>query len=186
MDSLLDYVYDSRKYPLSGIPRPATAPDVLIRAATDADEDPLVELARLSFQEHFGRFHTDPHIPRAQATELYAEWIRSCCHGYADWVRVAEVNGALAGVAAWKKPAALALAHGLRVGHLSIVGIHPHYAGRGLFSALTYEGTFLLEGVADYISGPTHINNYPVQRGYDKLRWRIFDAQHAFHKWLKA
>jgi len=42
----------------------------------------------------------------------------------------------------------------------------------------------LLDGIADCIEGPTHVNNYPVQRGYTKLLWRICDAHHSFHKWL--
>jgi hypothetical protein len=42
----------------------------------------------------------------------------------------------------------------------------------------------LLSGMVTCIEGPTHINNYPVQRGYDKLNWKIADARHSFHKWL--
>ena len=42
-----------------------------------------------------------------------------------------------------------------------------------------------LEGSADVIEGPTHINNYGVQFGYAKMGWRVLsDARHSFHKWI--
>ncbi len=202
VDTLLDFIYDYRKatkapptpvgvWPVlseaEGSPNPASGrgdEGVHVRLATPEDEASLLDLARISFANHFGRFHSDPGISRDDATNIYVEWIRSCARGYADWILLVEIDGKLAGYSAWKKPSAREKALPVRVGHYSIAAVHPDYSGRGLFSILTQSGMELLAGTADVIEGPTHINNYPVQRGYANLRWRIGDAHHSFQKWL--
>jgi len=184
VDTLLDFVYDSRRPPLSQVEKPLTPPGVTIRLAEPSDQAALIEMAGRSFAGHFGRYHSDPRIPREQATQVYEEWLRSSCAGYADWIVVAEIEGQRAGFSTWKKPSTAEQALALKVGHYSIVGVDPAFAGRGLLGLLTYRGMELLDGLADVIEGPTHINNYPMQRGYTRLGWRIADARHAFHKWL--
>lgn len=187
VDTLLDYIYDSRRAdgrgePAAGMTKKAGSVNVRLAAAEDEAE--LLELARTSFVNHFGRFHSDPRLSKEEATTIYVEWIRSCLAGYADWIPVVEIDGKLAGYSAWKRPSAAENSLRLRVGHYSIAAIHPAFSGRGLFSILTQFGMGLLAGLADVIEGPTHINNYPVQRGYANLGWRIGDARHSFHKWL--
>lgn len=185
MDTLLDYVYDFRKYPLKDISKPFLPSDVMLRFARQDDESTLITIAQKAFGEHFGRFHADEKILPSQATQIYKEWIKSSIMGYADYVLVAEVRDQIAGFSVWKKPSSLEQNAGIQMGHYSICGIHPDYQGKGLFGILTWEGMNLLNNQALWIEGPTHINNYPVQRGYTKLSWRICDARHSFHKWIK-
>jgi len=185
MDTLLDYVYNGRADPLQDAGRSPLSEEYAIRLAQEDDVDGLVAVARASFPAHFGRFHADERISKAQATQVYEEWIRASCNGYADWVLVATVQGRIAGYSVWKRPSALEQRAGIRLGHYSIGVVHPDYQGRGLFSALTRAGMKLFDGSADSIEGPTHVNNYPVQRAYNRLRWRIGDARHSFHKWLR-
>lgn len=184
MDTLLDYVYDLQREPLQSVPHPPLRPGTVIRSAVEDDIEELIAMAQAAFRDHFGRFHSDERIPRHRATQIYEEWMRSSCQGYADWILVAEVRGKIAGCSVWKKPSSLQRGLGIQVGHYSIGAIHPDYHGQGLFSALTRAGMELFDGVADYIEGPTDINNHPVQRAYTKLHWRICDARYSFHKWL--
>lgn len=184
MDTLVDYVYDFRRHSLCDVPRPHLFQGFTIRLAGEDDVEKLVAVAQASFQDHFGRFHSDRRISRRKATQVYEEWMKSSCKGYADWILVAEIDGRIAGFSVWKKPSPREQSLGIKVGHYSIGAVHPDYHGRGLFSALTYAGMELCDGIVDYIEGPTHINNYPVQRAYIKLLWRIFHARHSFHKWL--
>jgi RimJ/RimL family protein N-acetyltransferase len=184
MDTNLDYVVDLKKNPLAKIEPPALPADMHLRLAVPADAPELVEVAGMAFRRHFSRYMVDERIPKEQAQSVYAEWMRSSMAGYADWVYMAEIDGRIAGYSVWKKPSQAEQVHGIPLGHYSIAGVHPDYAGRGLFSALTYAGMQLLEGQVDLIEGPTHINNYAVQRGYHKLGWQIVDARHSFHKWL--
>jgi ribosomal protein S18 acetylase RimI-like enzyme len=185
MDTLLNFVFDFRtggqKEDASHVPE-----DFVLRLATSSDIESLVEIAHASFAEHFGRFHADPRIGRAAATRIYEEWIRSCANGWADWILVAEQGNRMAGYSAWKEPSALDRRHGIRIGHLSIAAVHPDFFGRGIFRALTREGMKGLRRSADWIEGPTHIDNQAVQRGWLRLGWQIAGAQHSFHKWLKS
>lgn len=185
MDTLLEYVYDSHKNPIHAVPRPQLPDGAHIRSARDEDVGELLTVAQASFQNHFGRFHADERIPHRQAMNVYSEWVRSSCAGYADWVKVAEIDGKIAGYSIWRKPSPLERNLRTRLGHYSIGAVHPEYHRRGLFTALTFAGMESLEGIVDSIEGPTHINNFPVQRAYGRLHWSIRDARHAFHKWLE-
>jgi ribosomal protein S18 acetylase RimI-like enzyme len=184
MDTLLNFIFDFRPCgQKQDVPR---VPDgFVLRLATASDTEALVETARASFAEHFGRFHADPRIGRGAATRIYEEWIRSCANDWADWIVVAIHGDRIAGYSAWKKPAALDQRHGIRLGHFSIGAVHPDFFGRGLFTALTREGMEQLRSSTDWIEAPTHIDNHAVQRGFLRLGWRIVGAQHSFHKWLK-
>ena len=186
MDTLLDYVYDFRRHPLRNVPRPRLFQGSTIRLAGENDVEELVAVAQASFRDHFGRFDSDQRISKRKTTQVYEEWMKSSCKGYADWILVAEIDGRIAGFSVWRKPSPLAQNLGIRLGHYSIGAVHPDYHRRGLFSALTYGGMELFDGIVDYIEGPTHVNNYSVQRAYSKLLWRICDARHSFHKWLKG
>jgi ribosomal protein S18 acetylase RimI-like enzyme len=184
MDTLLNFIFDFHAdRQKQGAPR--VPEGFVLRLATSSDNESLVETARASFAEHFGRFHADPRIGRAAATRIYEEWIRSCANDWADWIVVAIHGDRIAGYSAWKKPSALDQRHGIRLGHFSIGAVHPDFFGRGLFGALTREGMGQLRSSADWIEAPTHIDNHAVQRGFLRLGWRSAAAQHSFHKWLK-
>jgi hypothetical protein len=181
VDTLLDYVFD---LPRDELPVPSPLPpDVRVRPATREDVDGLLEVSRRAFAVHSGRFHSDERIPRASAVRIYEEWIRSCVEGWADWVLAAEFHGAIVGYSAWKKPSEIECRYGIGLGHYSIGAVVPEQAARGLFRALTLEGMRLLAGHAQRIEGPTHAANFPVQRAYVALGWRVADARHGFHRW---
>ena len=184
VDTLLDYYVDFRKTPFNKIPEQNPAEDTIIRFARLEDGNELTELAKASFVNHYGRYHSDPRIPRNLATQVYVEWMHSCLRGYADYFVLAEIEGKIAGLSIWKKTSDLEKTIPVRINHYSIGAIHPDYFGKKLFSLLTYEGMKLLNQESDIIEGPTHINNYGVQRGYTRLGWQIGDARHSFHKWL--
>jgi hypothetical protein len=187
MDTILDCYYDYRLTPFASLPKPVVGEGITLRLAASADRDELVAVARLAFREHYGRFHADEQIGREVATRAYEQWIHSSMDGYANWIHVAVIAGKIVGFSIWKRPSPLESQLKVCVGHYSIAGIHPDYYRRGLFSALTYEGMKSMDGIADIVEGPTHINNYSVQSVYSKLHWRVgIDARHSFHKWLKG
>ncbi|MBV8379012.1 MAG: GNAT family N-acetyltransferase [Verrucomicrobia bacterium] len=184
MDTLVDFVCALSEGRSCGLQQKSVHGGFELRLATVADLDSLAEIARASFANHFGRFHTDPRIGREQATHIYEEWIRSCALGWADWVIVAVKETRVAGYAAWKKPSSLDLRHNIRLAHYSIAGIHPDFFGKGLFTTLTRTGMEMMQEHAQWLEGPTHIDNHPVQRAYEKLGWKRVGTQTSFHKWL--
>ena len=184
MDTLVDFVYALSEGRSLGPQQKSVQGGFELRLATVADVDSLAEIARASFADHFGRFHSDRRIGREQATRIYEEWIRSCASGWADWIILAVKDTRIAGYSAWKKPSSLDLRHNIRLGHYSIAGIHPDFSGKGLFTALTRTGMEMMQGHALWVEGPTHIDNHPVQRAYEKLGWKRVGTQTSFHKWL--
>jgi len=183
MDTVVEatYRYKSNKLP----PRDPRPDGFSFRAATSSDIEELRRVSNAAFAHHFGRFHADPMIGKEMGTRIYEEWIQACVEGWGDWIILAENEGRIVGFSVWKKPSALELRYNLKVGHYSIGAIHPDFFGRGLFKRLTAEGMHLLKDCAEFIEGPTHIHNLPVQRGYLKLGWQIVDSRHSFHKWIK-
>lgn len=183
VDTLLDFVV--------GLPLPAgqglapvLAPGATLRIAARSDRDELVRVARGCFAEHAGRFQADPRLGIDRGLDIYGEWIGACLDGWADWVVVADVDGRIAGYSAWIRPSNIETRHQIGLGHYSIGAVHPDFAGRGLFRAITHQGTMMQAGLATAIEGPTQVNNYAVQKAYQTLGWRIADARHSFHKWL--
>ena len=184
VDTLLFYEVNFQKTPFSSIPIQERSKDVIIRMAEPKDEAELKLLAKAAFKKHFGRYHSDPKLTNEQATQVYVEWINSSIHGYADYFSVAEVDGKIAGLTIWKESSELEKEFSINVIHHSLAAIHPDFFGRRLYTLLTYEGMKLFDGNSDIIESATHINNYPVQRGFNRLGWQIHDARHSFHKWL--
>lgn len=184
MDTLIDFACELPKERSPGLQQTSIQGGFELRLATVADVDSLAEIARASFANHFGRFHSDRRIGREQATRIYEEWIRSCASGWADWIILAVKDARIAGYSAWKKPSSLDLRHNIRLAHYSIAGIHPDFFGKGLFTTLTRTGMEMMQGHALWVEGPTHIDNHPVQRAYEKLGWKRVGTQTSFHKWL--
>ncbi len=184
MDTLIDFVCALPKERSPGLQQKTIQGGFELRLATAADVNSLAEIARASFANHFGRFHSDRRIGREQATRIYEEWIRSCASGWADWIILAVKDARIAGYSAWKKPSALDLRNNIRLAHYSIAGIHPDFFGKGLFTTLTQTGMEMMQGHALWIEGPTHTDNHPVQRAYEKLGWKRVGTQTSFHKWL--
>ena len=186
MDTLADFVCALSQERSLGLQQKGVQGGFELRLATLADVDSLAKVARASFANHFGRFHSDRRIGPEQATRIYEEWIRSCASGWADWIILAVKDTQIAGYSAWKKPSSLDLRHNIQLGHYSIAGIHPDFFGKALFTTLTRTGMELMQGHALWIEGPTHIDNQPVQRAYEKLGWKRVGTQTSFHKWLTA
>jgi len=183
---LMDTVVEPT-FRLPGISMPVSGPcpaGFSIRFANKSDIADLRSVSAAAFSRHFGRFHADPRIGPETATRLYEDWIQACVEGWADWTLLAEHQGRIAGFGVWKKPSAAEFRYHLSVGNYNFGAIHPDYQRLGLFKYLTSEGMRLLQGEADYIVGPTHVHNLPIQRGLLKLGWQISDSRHSFHKWL--
>ena len=185
MDTLVDFVFDFSRTPLEKISLPKREPELKIRQAVRQDLPALMAINEKAFGAYFGRYHADRQMPPGAATKIYAEWVRSAFEGWADWVLVAEINGTIAGYGLWRKPLEIEEKNSLRVAHYDLAAIDPEFRGRGLWTALMLDGMRIAREFAQYIVGPVHITNYPVQYSLQKFYWRSSGARHSFHKWLK-
>ena len=184
MDSLLDFVFDFSRTSLEEINPPKRDKQLQIRHAEPADLSALMTINEKAFTGYFGRYHADPRMPPGTATKVYAEWVRSAFQGWADWILVAEVDGRIVGYGLWRKPLEIEARNSLSVAHYDLAAIDPQFLGRGLWTALMFDGMGIARNYAQYLIGPVHVCNYPVQHTLQKLGWRISGARHSFHKWL--
>jgi ribosomal protein S18 acetylase RimI-like enzyme len=184
MDTLLDFVFDFSRTPLEEINPPRRDKQLKIRRAEPADLSALMAINEKAFTGYFGRYHADSRMPPDTGTKIYAQWVRSAFQGWADWILVAEVDGRIAGYGLWRKPLEIEEKNSLRVAHYDLAAIDPEFLGRGLWTALMFDGMSVARNCAQYLVGPVHVCNYPVQHTLQKLGWRISGARHSFHKWL--
>ncbi len=184
MDTLLDFVFDFSRTPIEEIKPPRRDKQLKIRRAKPADLSELMAINEKAFTGYFGRYHADPQMPPGAATKIYAQWVRSAFQGWADWILVAEVDGRIAGYGLWRKPLEIEAKNSLSVAHYDLAAIDPGLLGRGLWTALMFDGMGIARNYARYLVGPVHVCNYPVQHTLQKLGWRISGARHSFHKWL--
>jgi len=154
------------------------------RLAQRKDLPEMLEIAERAFKNHFGRYNADPRMPPSAAKDVYREWVRSSLSHWADWVIIAEVRGRIVGYAVWKKASALEAKHRLDVIYYNLVAIHPQFAGRGVFAALSYDSMQMLREHANHLVAPTHVTHSAVHRLGFEFGWQISGARHSFHKWL--
>jgi ribosomal protein S18 acetylase RimI-like enzyme len=185
MDTLVDFVFDFSRNPLEKISVPKRDLQLKIRRATPQDLRALIAINEKAFGAYFGRYHADPQMPTGAATKIYAEWVRSAFEGWADWTLVAEVDDRIAGYGLWRKPLEIEARNSIRAAHYDLAAIDPEFRNRGLWTALMLDGMRIAREFAQYIIGPVHITNYPVQHSLQKFYWRSSGARHSFHKWLK-
>jgi len=184
MDTLLDFLFDFSRTPLESVGLPKLGTGLRIRLAQPDDLSEVLALNQKAFAKHFGRYHSDPKLPPGIGSRVYDQWVRSAFEGWADGTFIAEVNGRLAGYAAWKKASVLEVKHSFDIAHCNLAAIHPDFSGQRVFTALILEGMRMAESFSKHLDGPAHINNYPVHRAWLKLGWKITGARHSFHKWL--
>jgi GNAT superfamily N-acetyltransferase len=184
MDTLLDFLFDFSRTPLESISVPKRLDGLRIRMAKPEDLPEVLALTDKAFAAHFGRYHSDPKMPRGTGARVYSQWVHSSFGGWADWILLAEVDDRIAGCTVWKKASALEEKHSFDIAHCNLAGIHPDFFGRGLYTALKLEAMRIGRNFAKHFDLPAHVSNYPVHRGTLKLGWKIAGVRHSFHKWL--
>jgi L-amino acid N-acyltransferase YncA len=184
MDTLVYHLFDFSRMSFDRIRvrRPAGFSSRLGRRE---DLPEMLEIAERAFKNHFGRFNADPRMPPGAARDVYLEWVRSSHSGWADWVTIAEMRGRIVGYAVWKKSTPIEAKHKLDLIYYNLVAIHPHFAGRGVFGALSYDSMQMLREHANHLVAPTHVSHDAVHRMGFEFGWQICGARHSFHKWLR-
>lgn len=185
MDTLVDFVFDFLRTPIQGSKPPEQDKQLNLRPAQLADMPALMEINRRVFADYFGRYHADPRIPPGAATKIYVEWVRFALQDWADWVIVAEIDGAIAGFGLWRKLGDATQNNSPGVAYCDMVVADPAFQARRVGTALMLEGMRIARDSVQYLVGPVHISNYAIQRTLQRLGWRISGARHSLHNWLK-
>ena len=185
MDTLVDFVFDFSRTPIEELKSPEQDKQLNIRRAELADMPALMKINERVFADYFGRYHADPRIPPGAATKIYVEWVRFALQDWADWAIVAEIGDAIAGFGLWRKILDAKQNNSPGVAYCDMLVADPAFQARGVGTALMLNGMRIARPSAQYLVGPVHICNYPIQRTLQRLGWRISGARHSLHNWLK-
>jgi len=147
-----------------------------VRPARPEDVAALRAIAAASHTDT--RFYQDGRFPVSACDELYRVWIDKSCHGYADWVWVAEQEG---------QPAGYITCH-LADGEprIGLTGVATQARGRGLGHALVQRALewFFEQGVRS-VSVATQGANTRALRLYQASGFAVSDIQLWYHKWFE-
>ena len=150
---------------------------VRVRQSRPSDIPALQAIAQSSYGD--SRFYFDPCFPIESCEALYETWIKRSCEGYADVVRVAEVND---------QPVGYVSCHLMRNaphGQIGLVGVGSQTRGMGVGQTLLYHS---LDWFADHgvevVRVVTQGRNIAAQRLYQRCGFLTHSVQLWYHKWL--
>jgi hypothetical protein len=154
--------------------------DVKIRNAELSDKEALYEIAMKSF-ENYGHYAADEKLDAIKCKEIYGDWIiRSYDKKIADNILVADINGQIAGFLSHK-----IYADNFKYAAGGIGAVDLKYRSKDIFKAITISGlNWALANNCKWVEHNVLITNYPVNRSFSKLGFKISNSFITFHKWL--
>ena len=151
-----------------------------LREATTADAEQVCEVARVCFSDYFSHYHADPRLDRAKIAEGYVEWAgRSCTDkAVASTLFLPIADGRIAGFATMRR-------NSDTEGEGVLFGVHPDFAGLGIYGALIDRGKQWCHdnGMTRMIVS-TQLDNLRVQRSWSNRGFRLFQSFFTFHRWF--
>ena len=176
MDTLVRYhfIFGKKELPVDtgGIP---------VRPVRPEDVPSVGKIAGASFKGYGGHFHNDPKLDKGKCDELYVKWAINSCRDkkVANEVFVADDHGEVLGFITAKK-----ISEEAGDGVLACVG--PKAQGNGIYRSFIVKVMHWCheEGLKRMELGPL-VNNYAVQRVWQRLGFEIYASTHTFHLWLE-
>jgi ribosomal protein S18 acetylase RimI-like enzyme len=181
MDTTVTYGFDFRKSDL-----PVIENQCVLRLATAEDEEKLAKIANVSFSTSrvsMDRFHADPDLAKEKSDSLYVSWTRnSFKNKAADAIIVAEIGGVPVGYTTIEYFKAKSDSVGVNIGALILSAVSPEARGKGIYTSLIREGLVCLKPKVDIAELGTQITNFPVQKAWSSLGFKLASGSYAFHK----
>lgn len=149
----------------------------IVRSWQPEDVSILQAIARISYLD--SRFFFDPFFPKSSCEGLYETWIQRSCHGCADEVLVAAIEG---------QPVGYVSCHVLddRVsGRIGLLGVAEQARGRGVGRLLVgcSISWFHREGV-EVVRVVTQGRNVVAQRLYQTSGFSTHSVRLWYHRWM--
>jgi len=164
----------------SGISPFTKSANVKIRDAKLSDKDTLVNIAQKSFKD-YGHYAADKKLDSKKCNEIYSDWIvRSFDKQVADNILVAEIDGQVAGFLSHKIYGSVT-----KYAAGGIGAIDPFYRNKSIFKEITVAGIdWARSNNCEWVEHNVLVTNYPVNRSFSNLGFRIQNSFVTFHKWL--
>lgn len=175
MDTFVRYSFDLKQKDI-----PADRGDFTIRPSEPEDIEQIGRVAAESFVGYPSHFQNDLRLVKKRIDDLYVNWAQNSCREprLADRVLVAEVEKRLAGFATIK-------GIGEDVAEGILFGVARWAQGRGLYRSLMIQAMQYLKR-RDYarMEVDSQVDNFAVQRVWQRLGFEIAGSGHTFHLWL--
>lgn len=160
----------------SGNPPSHTRTNLTITLVEPSDRISIVELASEAFR--YSRFHLDPSIPNATASQIKADWAANCCDGRrGDRVWVARQNSRVVGFLA------SLVSNDLEdtIATIDLVAVDPSCQGQGIGRALVTTFMDHYHNRCNVFQVGTQAANLPALRLYQSLGFKIARTQYLLH-----
>ena len=179
MDVLVTYSYDLRN--TKGL---ETAPVHPVRSIRPCD---LPKLAKIAV-ECFGqmpvatdRFHADPVLPKEKSDELYIEWLVNFSQDPSNGILVAEINGNPVGFNLCKVNKSISDKIGLKLGTMVLTAVKYSERNKLVGVSLLNASISWFRDKVYIIESGGQVSNYPIQRVWSKVGFKIMKSQCTFH-----
>jgi dTDP-4-amino-4,6-dideoxy-D-galactose acyltransferase len=153
--------------------------EMTIETAGTGDAAAIEEIAGHCFT--FSRFHLDPAIGLARASEVKRQWARNACRGRSSAVYIARRQNDVVGF--------LAVLEGESDGRkdaiIDLVGVDSGHQGQGAGRALSRMFVDQWRGRADRLRVGTQISNIPAMRLYETIGFRVTETSYVLHAHAK-
>lgn len=156
--------------------------EYILRDAEQRDINELQEIATESFN-NYGHYFEDEKLDRDKCNCIYSDWIKRSCESkeVADKIIVAEHKKKIIGFLSFK------IYEGKvhRYGAGGIGAVAKEYRNKDVFKMITIEGfNWGADNNLDWEEHNVQINNYPVNRSFSKLGFKIYKSFVTMHNWI--
>lgn len=175
MDTYVRYAFDFAKKDIQ-----ADKGSIPVRSFLPGDISQIEQVAIQSFGGYMGHFHADARLSRDRCDTVYSEWAANSCRDkkLADDVLVAVREGEILGFATMKGIGPTA-SEGI------LFGVAPKAQGLGIYRSFMVHGMrWSKERGYAMMEVGTQVNNYAVQKVWQRLGFEIHGSGHTFHRWF--
>lgn len=174
MDTLIYYSLDLTRQHV-----PADEGTVCVRPIHPEEEKGMIEVAKASFRDYIGHYHTDSRLEKNKCDEAYTDWARKAFVSRdAENFLAGEIEGRIVafGVLRMNNP---------DEGEMFLGGIHPDFQGKGIYySFLCKAMQWCLAKGGKRMIISTQLKNIPVQKVLIKFGFEISRGYYTYHKWF--
>lgn len=179
-DIQVTYKYDLKNFDFDRF-RSYKKSNVLLRDANYRDIEKLERIAYEAFK-NYGHYSADKRLEPKKCNEIYKDWIKRSVedNNVADKIIIAEINGEVAGFLTFK------LFNGINkyaAGGLGAVAAE--FRNNDIFRLITIEGLHWGKEIGlEWEEHNVLITNYPVNRSFSKLEFKINRSFLTMHYWI--
>jgi len=177
MTTLVTYSFDVAKQKMIDFDAPC-----VLRDFTATDIQTLRQISRDSFTSNSvatNRFVADASLPRDRVERLYSAWVENSCRGLADKVIVAESDGRPIAFTTCKLNPSTGKFLNKSINSMVLSAVSSASRTRGVYTNMINAGLEWLYDKSDAVEVGTEVGNFPVQKAWTKLGFKIIRSQYA-------